>query len=128
VSELNVITGEIVDAAIQVHRELGPGLLERAYEPVLAGRLRERGLKVLRQVPVDLRVEGVRVRRAFRADLLVERAVVVEVKSVKYVPPLFRKQLLTYLRLLDCRVGLLLNFRSALMKDGIIRIVNRLEE
>lgn len=128
VNELNVITGEIVDAAIQVHRGLGPGLVEKAYEPVLAAYLGERGLEVERQVPVDLEFEGFRFPGAFRADLVVERCVVVELKSVVVVPPVFKKQLLTYLRLLDYRVGLLLNFRSALMKDGIIRIVNGLED
>ncbi len=113
-----------MDACIQIHKELGPGLLESVYEIVLAGELCRRGLKVDRQVPVDIDFNGVRHRAAFRVDLLVEDQLILEIKSVDSLSNAHLKQLLTYLRLMQQPVGLLLNFAGATMKEGIRRIVN----
>lgn len=119
---------QVVDAAVQVHREVGPGLLESVYEVVLAHDLRRRGLQVERQVPIPVRYQGLRFDEGFRADLLVENKVIVELKCVEKLNNAHRKQLLTYLRLADRRLGYLLNFGEALMKDGITRAVNHLRE
>ncbi len=119
---------QVVDAAVQVHREVGPGLLETVYEVVLAHDLRRRGLQVERQVPIPVRYQGHRFDEGFRADLLVEDKVIVELKCVEKLNNAHRKQLLTYLRLADRRLGYLLNFGEALMKDGITRTVNQLPE
>jgi GxxExxY protein len=124
----NEIALQIVDAAYHIHRNLGPGLLESVYETVLAFELEKRGLTVKRQVPVSIVYEGIRFEEGFRADLIVEDKVIVELKSVETVSPVHKKQLLTYLRLKDSRLGLLINFGSSLIRDGIIRIVNRLPE
>lgn len=126
--QLNRITGEIVDAAIYVHRGLGPGLLESVYVTVLAYELRKRGLHVASQVPIPVTWESVHLDIGFRADLIVEHQVVVEVKSVEAVAPVHAKQLLTYLRLSNRRVGLLINFNVELLKDGLSRVVNGLPE
>jgi iron complex transport system substrate-binding protein len=122
--EIDDLSGEVVDAAVRVHRELGPGLLESVYEMVIAGSLARRGLKVDRQKPIDIVFEGVRHPAAFRIDLLVEDKLLVEIKSVERLAPVHGKQLLTYLRLTDQPVGLLLNFSGATMKEGIRRVVN----
>ncbi len=119
---------QIVDVAVQVHRELGPGLLESVYEAILAHELLGRGLQVLRQVPVAIEYRGVRFEDAFRADLIIGGKVIVEIKSVERVSNAHKKQLLTYLRLTDMRLGYLLNFGEALMKHGITRTANRLAE
>jgi len=124
----NEIGRIVVDAAIKVHRELGPGLLESVYEVVLAHELQGRGLKVERQVPVSISYQGLHFDEAFRADIIVGRKVILELKSVERVTDAHKKQLLTYLRLTGMKLGFLLNFGEALMKDGITRIVNRLEE
>jgi GxxExxY protein len=124
----NSIAREIVDAACHVHIGLGPGLLESVYEAVLADILRKRELRVLRQQLVPIVYEGIEFRLGFRADLIVEDAVIVEVKSVETVLSVHKKQLLTYLRLADKRLGLLINFNVALIKDGITRVVNGLGE
>jgi GxxExxY protein len=118
----------IVDAAIAVHRELGPGLLETVYEIVLAYELQQRGLMVERQVPIPIKFKGIKFDEAFRADLFVENKVIVELKSVEKVTAAHRKQIQTYLRLAERKLGYLLNFGEALMKDGITRAVNGLEE
>ena len=118
------ISGMVVDEAIALHRNLGPGLFETVYETVLAGRLEARGLKVARQFPVPLQYEGYSFDMAFRVDLLVDERLVVEIKSVEQLSKAHAKQLLTYLRLLDQPVGLLLNFSGATMKEGIRRMVN----
>lgn len=125
---LNRITGEIVDAAIHIHRQLGPGLLESVYEAALTYELRKRGWRVETQHPIPVCWEDVRLEIGFRADLVVERLAFVEVKSVDAIAPVHKKQLLTYLRLTDTRVGLLINFNVELLKDGIKRIVNGLKE
>ena len=124
----NQITGAIIDAALDIHRRLGPGLLESVYTAVLAHELRKRGLHVDVEVPIPVEWEEVRLSVGFRADLIVERAVIVELKSVETTAPVHKKQLLTYLRLADKRVGLLINFGMVLLKDGIHRVVNRSEE
>jgi len=116
----------VVDVAVQIHRELGPGLLETVYEAVLAHALGRRGLYVERQVPVPFEYHGLTFAEGFRADLLVENKVIVELKCVERVHNAHKKQLLTYLRLANMRLGYLLNFGESLMKDGITRTVNRL--
>ena len=124
--DLNEISGVIVDAALHVHQRLGPGLLESVYEAVLAYELQQRGFHVVRQVPVPIRYDDLNFEVGFRADLLVEDAVVVELKSVETLAPVRSKQLLTYLKLMNRRLGLLINFGSPLLKDGIKRIANQL--
>jgi GxxExxY protein len=124
----NAIAKEIVDAAFRIHTTLGPGLLESVYVTVLAYELDRRGLSTLRQQAIPLVYENVRIDTGFRADLIVEDKVIVEVKSIELVAAVHKKQLLTYLRLADKRLGLLINFQVALIKDGIIRIVNGLDE
>jgi len=126
---VNRITDHIIGAAIDVHRELGPGLLESVYQQCLALALRERGLQCDMEVCVPVMFRGrVISEMGFRVDLLVENDVVVELKSVEELKPVHLKQVLTYLRLLDKRVGLLINFNEALLRDGIVRIVNDYEE
>jgi GxxExxY protein len=122
----NEITGMIVDAAYKIHMNLGPGLLESVYETILDVELRRRKLQVSRQVMIPVVYEGIVLDEGFRADLIVENKVIVELKSVETLHPVHHKQLLTYLRLADKRVGLLINFNVPLIKDGISRIVNNL--
>jgi GxxExxY protein len=124
--ELDEITGTIVDAALKIHVELGPGLLESVYEVVLARALQNRGLCVERQKAVPFQYDGVLFEEGFRADLVVEGQVIVELKSVEELAPVHSKQLLTYLRLMDLPVGLLINFGAATLKEGLHRIVNNL--
>ena len=124
----NAIATEIVDAAFRVHTTLGPGLLESVYHTVLAFELGRRGLRTVSQQAIPVVYENVRIDTGFRADLIVEDKVIVEIKSVEVLLPVHKKQLLTYLRLADKRLGLLINFQVALIKDGITRIVNGLEE
>ncbi len=120
----NQIGKVVVDAAVSVHRDLGPGLLESVYETVLAHELVERGLRVDRQVPVPIEYHGIRFDEGFRADLIVEGKVILEMKSVESMNRAHKKQVLTYLRLTGLKLGFLLNFGEALMRDGITRIVN----
>ena len=122
----NEIAKIIVDTAFQIHKRLGPGLLESVYEVILAHELKRRGLKVDRQVPVAIVFDEIRFNEGFRADIIVGDKVIVELKSVENVIPVHKKQLLTYLRLTDKRLGLLLNFGSELIRDGISRVVNNL--
>ena len=122
----NEIAKIIVDAAFHIHKKLGPGLLETVYEVILAHALQKRGLKVERQVPMAIVFDGIRFDEGFRADLMVEDKIIVELKSVENIVPVHKKQLLTYLRLSDKRLGLLINFGSELIKDGISRVVNNL--
>jgi len=124
----NDIARHIVDAAYRIHRALGPGLLESVYETVLASELEKRGLRAARQPAIPVVYDGTRFEIGFRADLVVEDKVIVEIKSIAEVLPVHQKQLLTYLRLADRRLGLLINFNEALLKDGITRIANRLAE
>ena len=118
----------VVEAAIEVHRLLGPGLLESVYERALAHELEARGLQVERQVPVTVRYKDIVFDEGFRADMIVENKVVLELKSVEQTTAAHRKQIQTYLRLTGCRLGYLLNFGYALMKEGITRCVNGLSE
>ncbi|MBD2131719.1 MAG: GxxExxY protein [Sphaerospermopsis kisseleviana] len=122
----NEITGVIVDVAYKVHTTLGPGLLESVYETVMDVELRRRKLQVRRQVVIPITYEGVVLEEGFRADLIVEDKVIVELKSVENLNPVHHKQLLTYLRLADKKVGLIINFNVKLIKDGISRVVNNL--
>jgi GxxExxY protein len=118
----------VVEEAFSLHREIGPGLLETVYEVVLADALSKRGLKISRQRPVPIKYRGLKFDEGFRIDIWVEEKVILETKSVEKVPPVHLKQLQTYLRLTGCKLGYVLNFGAALMKDGIFRCVNGLEE
>ncbi len=122
----NEIAKEVVDAAYKVHSSLGPGLFESVYEIVLDHELKKRGLKVERQVGIPIHYESLTFDEAFRADLIVEDKLIVEIKSIEKVAGVHKKQLLTYLRLTDKRLGLLINFGEELIKDGINRVVNGL--
>ncbi|MFN6962707.1 MAG: GxxExxY protein [Pyrinomonadaceae bacterium] len=122
----NEISGAIVDAAYQIHTTLGPGLLESVYEVVLAYELRKRGFDLAIQQPIPVVYDEVKLELGFRADIIVDRKVVIEVKSVEVVAPVHAKQLRTYLRLMDIRLGLLINFNVDLIKNGIQRVVNNL--
>jgi len=124
----NEISKQIVDVAYKIHTTFGPGLLESVYETVMAYELTQRGMHVARQQAIPVVYESVHMEVGFRADLIVEGKVVVEIKSVEAVAPVHKKQLLTYLRLADKRLGLLINFETELIKDGIFRVVNRLPE
>ncbi len=121
---IDEITAIVIDEAIGIHRELGPGLFETVYETVLAGRLELRGLKAIRQVPVPLEFDGKFFEVAFRIDILVEDQLILEIKAVDQLSKAHARQLLTYLRWQKQPVGLLLNFSAATMKDGIRRMVN----
>ncbi len=122
--DIDQISGDVLDLAMRLHRELGPGLLESAYETLLAARLAAAGYDVLRQYAVSVEFDGVRIENAFRVDLLVDRRLVVEIKSIDRLAPVHGKQLLTYLRLLKQPVGLLINFGGATLKEGVKRVVN----
>jgi len=124
----NAVAKEIVDVAYRLHTALGPGLFESVYEVILARELEKRGLRVATQQPIPVVYEGTRFKMGSRADLVVEDKVIVEIKSVAEVGAVHKKQLLSYLRLADKRLGLLINFNVALIKDGITRIVNGLDE
>ena len=124
----NAIGTIVIEAAIQVHRALGPGLLESVYEVILAHELQQRGLQVARQVVVPIIYQGIQFNEGFKADIIVNGKVVLELKSVERVTPAHKKQIQTYLRLTGCKLGYLLNFGQALMKSGITRAVNGLEE
>ncbi len=124
----NEVARIVVDAAFKVHSRLGPGLLESVYREVLKYELEKRGLQVRKEVPISVIYEEVRLDIGFLADLVVENLVIIELKSVEQIHPVHKKQLLTYLRLADKRLGLLINFNVALIKDGISRIVNGLED
>lgn len=126
--ELNALTSEIIAAAIEVHRHLGPGLLESVYEACLEHELKLRGFQVERQLELPVIYKGVRLDCGFRVDLMVVDQVVVEIKAAKEHHPRHEAQTLTYLRLSDKRVGLLLNFGVDTLKDGIKRLVNRFPE
>jgi len=120
----NEIGTIIVDCAIELHRALGPGLLETVYEVTLACRLEEHGLVVDRQIGIPIEFKGERFDEGFRADLIVEGKIIIELKSVERVTPAHKKQLLTYLKLTGMKLGYLLNFGDELMKNGITRIIN----
>lgn len=118
------ISADVVDAALRLHRDLGPGLLESVYETLLAGELARRGYAVVRQHVVDIDYDGMHFAAAFRIDLLVEQKLLVEIKSVERLNAAHAKQLLTYLRLTKQPLGLLINFGEATLKEGLKRVVN----
>ena len=124
----NEIAKLVVDAAVKIHSKLGPGLLESVYETVLAKELGRRGLTVMRQVPVPIQYEDLNFDEGFRADIIVEGKVILELKSVEQLAKVHHKQLFTYLKLADKRLGLLLNFGAELMKEGIKRIANGMQD
>jgi GxxExxY protein len=127
-SRENDIAAVIVDAAYRVHLALGPGLMETVYEVALEHDLKKRGLDVKRQTPVRVEYDGLQFEEGFRADLIVNDCVIIELKSVEAFAPVHKKQLLTYLRLMGIKLGLLINFGAPLIKDGIVRVVNGLDE
>ena len=122
--ELETLTGRILQAAFRVHSVMGPGLLESVYEAALAHELRKTGLRVATQVEVPAVFDGIKLDIAFRADMIVEMQVILELKSVEALAPVHSKQLLNYLRLSSLKVGLLLNFNTVHLKDQLIRLVN----
>lgn len=124
----NEIAKIIVNTAFKIHRRLGPGLLESVYEVILAHELKKQGLNVLRQQSIPITFENIKFDEGFRADIIVEDKVIIELKSVEEISKVHKKQLLTYLRLADKKLGLLINFGASLIKDGLFRVVNGLEE
>ncbi|WP_097092822.1 GxxExxY protein [Novosphingobium sp. Chol11] len=122
--EIDSISGDVLDIALRVHRELGPGLLESVYEMIMAAKLAAIGYQVERQRPIDIEYDGLKFEAAFRIDLLVGGRLLVEIKSTERLSPAHGKQLLTYLRLTRQPVGLLINFGGATLKEGVKRVVN----
>jgi len=122
----NILARKVLDEAFRVHTELGPGLLESVYEQVLAHRLQKAGHRVDVQKPVTIEVDGLSIPDAFRTDLMIDDLLIIELKSVDQLKPVFAKQLLTYLRLSRLKLGLLINFGALRLKDGIERISNNL--
>lgn len=123
-TDIDRVTGDVIDVAIRIHRDLGPGLLESVYEMLLASKLAAMGYSVARQHPVDIEFEGARFDAAFRIDLLIDNRLIVEVKSVEQLAKVHAKQVQTYLRLTKQPVGLLINFGGETLKDGVRRLVN----
>jgi GxxExxY protein len=124
----NAVAKEIVDVAFRVHSAMGPGLFENVYEAIMASELEKRGLRVSCQQIVPVVYKGTRFEMGFRADLVVDDKVIVEIKSITEIAPVHRKQVLNYLRLANLRLGLLINFNVALIKDGITRVANGMED
>ncbi|OYV05726.1 MAG: GxxExxY protein [Verrucomicrobiales bacterium VVV1] len=124
----NEIASHVMELSFQIHRQLGPGLLESVYEVILARKLADAGLQVERQKPVKIEFEGVIFNEGFKADVVIEGKVILELKSVERLQPVHAKQLMTYLRLSNMRLGLLINFGEAYLKDGFRRVVNGLED
>lgn len=122
--DIDRISGEVIDISIRLHKALGPGLMESVYERLLAVKLEQAGFRIKTQVPIDVEFEGVRFEAAFRADILVDDQLIVEIKSVGKLSPVHAKQLLTYLRLTKQPVGLLINFGGATLVEGVKRLVN----
>jgi len=122
--EINRVTEAIVDEAFKIHSEFGPGLLESVYQRLLVHRLMSRGLRVAHEVPVPIACDGILFDEGFRADLIVEDLVLVELKSTESNHPVHAKQVLTYLRLMDLKLGLLMNFGMGTFKDGVQRLAN----
>ena len=125
---LNEISGAIIETAIEIHRRLGPGLLETVYRKILAHELRKKGFEVQEEWPIPVVWDNIQIELGFRTDLLVNSAVLVELKSIEKIAAVHKKVLLTHLRLADRRLGLLINFGEELLKNGIHRVVNNLEE
>jgi len=127
-NELDRIASEIVDSSFRIHKSLGPGLLESAYEACLEYELNKRGLDVLRQVPQPIHYHGIKIDTGYRLDLLIENSIIVELKAVEQLLPIHQAQLMTYLKLSEKNLGFLINFNVPLIKDGIRRIANQLKE
>lgn len=123
-ASLEDLASVVIDCGYRLHRDLGPGLLESAYEAIMADQLVRRGIRVERQKSIPIRYDGLELAEGFRADLLLEGRLLVEFKSVERLSPLHSKQVLTYLRLLDLPLGLLINFGGATFKEGVRRIAN----
>lgn len=124
----NEIAKIVVEAAFKVHSKLGPGLLESAYQAILAYELKQRGLAIEAEIPMPLKYDGISLDIGYRADIIVEHLVIIELKSIEKVAEVHKKQLLTYLRVSNLHLGLLINFGAPLIKDGITRVVNGLKE
>ena len=122
----NDIATQIIDSSLKIHRALGPGLLESVYEEALAYEFTKKNIAYFRQTDIPVHYDGQKLGIGFRADLIIENKVIIELKSVENVQPVHKKQLLTYLKLTGLKLGLLINFNEALLKDGITRIVNGL--
>ncbi len=122
----NQIGTIVVETATEIHKELGPGLLETVYEIILARELEKQDLKIKRQVPISIDYKGIKFNEGFRADIIVQDKVILELKSIESLNNVHKKQLLTYLKLSNLKLGYLLNFGDSLMKKGIVRIVNGL--
>ena len=122
--DIDQVSGDVLDVALRLHRELGPGLMESVYEALLAGRLTKMGYAVTRQQPINIDFDGMRFDGAFKIDLMVDHRLIVEIKSIERLMPVHSKQLLTYLRLTNQPVGLLINFGGDTLKEGIRRLVN----
>ena len=120
----NAITGTIINCCYNIHKDLGPGLFESVYEEILTYELISKNLKVDRQIGMPVEWKEIRMDQGFRLDLIVENKVIVEIKSIEAIAPVHKKQLITYLRLTNIKVGLLINFNETLLKDGITRLVN----
>ena len=120
--KLNELSSKIIGAAIEVHKKLGPGLLERTYEECLCIELKDRGINYKRQMKLPVLYKGIEVKEAYRIDLLIEERVILELKSVNHIEGIHKAQLLTYMKLSDKKLGLLLNFNVEMMKDGIVRL------
>ena len=123
--EINNITSQILKASIDIHTQLGPGLFESVYEELLHYKLQKMGLEVKRQVPIPVVYEEVKLEAGFRADLVVEEQVIVEIKSVDAIHPVHKKQVLTYLSLANKQIGLLINFNEEILRKGITRLINK---
>jgi GxxExxY protein len=123
-TDLESLASKVIDTALSIHIDVGPGLLESVYEQLLANRLRQQGLTVDRQLPVGAKIDGLDFPDAFRIDLLVEGKLLVEIKSIEKLAPIHAKQTLTYLRLMQLPLGLLINFGGITLKEGIKRVVN----
>jgi len=121
---LKQLTGKVIESCIYVHKELGPGLFESVYEEVLCYRFLKQGLNFERQVGIPVVFEGVNMEMGFRSDIIVEKTLIIEIKSIEAIAPVHKKQLLTYLKLANMPVGLLINFNEELLKNGIKRILN----
>ena len=124
----NELAAIVVDTSVHIHQRLGPGLFESVYEAILAYELGSHGILVERQVPIPLTWNGMLIENSFRADMIVEKKLILELKSIERLMPVHKKQVITYLRITGLKLGLLLNFGTDLMKNGIVRLVNRIEE
>ena len=122
--ELDHLASIVVDCGFHIHANLGPGLLESAYEMILFEKLKKQGLQVERQVPINIDYDGIQIEAAFKADLIIQRMLVVELKATEGMPPLYGRQLLTYLKLMNLPLGLLINFGMGTFKQGVRRVAN----